>query len=145
MNSKNASIIFLGIAMLCFGYLLAMHLVFSTNPVGIAIQLLAVSLMAWARFTFGIRSFHGAANTTKGGLITHGPYKWFRHPIYAALIYFIWAGILSHISIETIGAAIVITLCLVGRFLLEEKFLMETYPEYQTYAAKTKRIIPFLI
>ena len=38
-----------------------------------AIQAAAVVLMIAARVTFGRRSFHAAANTTEGGLVTHGP------------------------------------------------------------------------
>src|SRR5690349_14967955 len=36
---------------------------------GQAVQVLAVGLMLWARWTFGRRSFHAAANPTAGGLV----------------------------------------------------------------------------
>jgi protein-S-isoprenylcysteine O-methyltransferase Ste14 len=145
MNSKIASIILVIIIMACALFLGETYQVLSTNPIGISIQILSLLLMIWARITFGIRSFHGAANTTGGRLVTNGPYKWMRNPIYTSLIFFIWAGVLSHISPETIAAVTVITICLIGRAMIEERFLLATYPEYQAYAAKTKRIIPFLI
>ncbi|HTB53475.1 MAG TPA: isoprenylcysteine carboxylmethyltransferase family protein [Ferruginibacter sp.] len=145
MNSKTASIILVVIVIACGLFLAETHQILSTNPIGISIQVLSLLLMIWARVTFGIRSFHGAANTTAGELVTSGPYKWTRNPIYTSLIFFIWAGVFSYISVETIAAAIVITICLIGRALIEEKFLLTAYPEYRAYAAKTKRIIPFLI
>jgi hypothetical protein len=40
--------------------------------------------------TFGARSFHAGANPTDGGVVTAGPYRFFRHPIYAAILYFLW-------------------------------------------------------
>ena len=46
---------------------------FSPNPVVIGFQLAAVLLMIWARVTFGLRSFHAAANPTAGGLVTSCP------------------------------------------------------------------------
>ena len=144
MNPKYTSVFFLVIVMLCVLFLGQNEAIFSTNYVGIIIQTFSALLMIWARITFGLRSFHGAANTTKGELVTKGPYKWLRHPIYASLIYFFWAGVLSHISVETIAAVIIITAGLIGRFLLEEKFLLVAYPQYVTYAAQTKRIIPFV-
>ena len=51
--------------------------------------------MVAARITFGRRSFHAAANPTEGGLVTTGPYAYIRHPIYAAILYFVWAGALD--------------------------------------------------
>ena len=33
-----------------------------TGPVSISLQLLGLALMIWARLTFGLRSFHYAAN-----------------------------------------------------------------------------------
>ena len=41
---------------------------FTAQPIAIALQLIAVALMIWARITFGRRSFHAAANPTAGGL-----------------------------------------------------------------------------
>jgi protein-S-isoprenylcysteine O-methyltransferase Ste14 len=145
MNSKIASIILVIIVMACALFLEETHQIVSTNLIGISIQIGSLLLMIWARITFGMRSFHGAANTTAGGLVTNGPYKWMRNPIYTSLIFFIWSGVFSHISATAIAAATVITACLVGRALIEERFLLATYPEYQAYAIKTKRIIPFLV
>jgi protein-S-isoprenylcysteine O-methyltransferase Ste14 len=58
---------------------------FSSSPVVIAIQVGAGLLLVWARLAFGRRSFHLAANPTEGGLVTDGPYRYIRHPIYAAV------------------------------------------------------------
>ena len=60
------------------------------------VQVAAVLLMVWARMTFGRRSFHAAANPTAGGLVTWGPYRYWRHPIYSAILLFLWSGVLSH-------------------------------------------------
>src|SRR5689334_6308380 len=75
-------------------FLLKTDRLFSENPYTIAIQILAFALMVWARITFGIRSFHATANATRGGLITNGPYRLLRHPIYAAIIYFCTATLI---------------------------------------------------
>jgi protein-S-isoprenylcysteine O-methyltransferase Ste14 len=100
--------------------------------------------MIWARYTFGFRSFHATANTTKGKLVTTGPYHFLRHPIYAALIYFFWASVISFPYIETIVAVIFISAGLFTRMILEEKFLVVAYDDYGAYAKRTKRIIPYL-
>jgi protein-S-isoprenylcysteine O-methyltransferase Ste14 len=78
--------------------LLTMKLLFAVNPVVIGFQVAAVVLLVWARATFGWRSFHAAANPTRGGLVTNGPYRYIRHPIYTAVCLFGWAGIAAHWS-----------------------------------------------
>jgi protein-S-isoprenylcysteine O-methyltransferase Ste14 len=144
MNLKIISLIGLGIALLGLFYLIDKHYVLSKNPITIAIQLCALGLMIWARLTFGIRSFHATANTTKGGLVTNGPYRWLRHPIYASIIYFFSACLISYPFIQTFGAVALIIVGLFIRMFLEEKFLAVEYKEYATYCQTAKRVIPFL-
>ena len=114
---------------------------------GIAAQIAAVLLMVWARLTFGRRSFHAAANPTAGGLVTWGPYRYWRHPIYAAILLFVWVGIHSQHSPPSLPAILlagVATLMTAVRIQAEETLLRSAYPEYATYEKKTKRIIPFV-
>lgn len=144
MNSKIASILAFGIAVIGLFILIENHFLFSSNPITIAIQVLAAGLMIWSRITFGMRSFHGAANTTEGKLVTNGPYKYWRHPIYASVMYFIWASVIAYPFGLTIAVACGVTVALLTRALLEEKFLYKAYPEYEEYAKRTKRIIPFV-
>ncbi len=141
---KAGSIAGFALAVLGLFYLLRNNYLLSTNLAGMSVQLLAVGLMVWARFTFGLRSFHATAHTTTGALITNGAYRWFRHPIYASIIYFIWAGVLSFRVWDAVAAGLVITGGLITRMLLEEIFLRQTYPTYAAYSMQTKRIIPFV-
>ena len=144
MILKTGSLIALGFAFIGALFLLEKNYIFSKNPITISIQLCSAVLMVWARITFGLRSFHAAANTTKGKLVTNGPYRWLRHPIYASLIYFFTACIISYPFIETTAAVILIIGGLFVRMFLEEKFLGVNYNCYAAYSKHTKRIIPFL-
>lgn len=118
---------------------------FATGTVAIALQVAAVALMAWARITFGQRSFHFAANPTAGGLVTVGPYRYWRHPIYAAVLLFVWSGVLSHgVNGWSLALAGVATLATAVRIGAEEQLLRSTFPEYPAYAEKTKRLIPYV-
>src|SRR6185295_11322455 len=124
MTLKIGSLAAFGFAVLGIIFLWEKNYIFSKNPITIIIQLCSAGLMIWARITFGLRSFHATANTTKGELVTIGPYRWLRHLIYASLIYFFWASVISYPFIETIAAVILITAGLFVRMLLEEKFLL---------------------
>ena len=117
---------------------------FSPAPVVIVPQCLAVLLMIWARITFGGRSFHAAANPTAGGLVTTGPYRYIRHPIYTAACVIGWAGALHSGTVLALLLGLLLFAGAIGRMLCEERLVTATYPEYQAYAKTTKRMIPYV-
>lgn len=121
-----------------------LHHLFAKTPYLLAVQVAAVLLMIWARKTFGLRSFHAAASTTEGSLVTNGPYRYWRHPIYASIIYFAWVGQIEAPAVLPIAMAAVVTIGLFTRMLIEERFLTQTYPAYADYAKKARRLIPFV-
>ena len=121
------------------------HALFAVEPIGVAIQVLSVLLMLWARATFGVRSLHAAANPTGGGLVTNGPYRFLRHPIYAAILYFLGVGIVSHLSWTTGALGLVAIAASAVRILSEERLIVQRYPEYTAYAARTKRVVPYVL
>jgi protein-S-isoprenylcysteine O-methyltransferase Ste14 len=105
----------------------------------------AVALMIAARITFGRRSFHAAATPTAGGLVTSGPYRWLRHPIYAAVLYFVWSAAIDYHSPQALVAAGLVTAGAAVRMYAEETLLIGKYPEYAGYRARTSRVIPFVL
>lgn len=114
------------------------------GPVAVGLQVAAFTLMIWARFVFGIRSFHYAANPTEGGLVTTGPYGFVRHPIYSAILLFLWAGIATNLSTVSVALGLVATAMLSLRMVFEESLIRQRYPEYADYARRTKRVVPYL-
>ena len=121
------------------------HALLAQRPPFIAVQVGAVLLMIAARLTFGLRSFHATASPTAGGVVSSGPYAFWRHPIYSAVIYFLWAGALDALALPGMLWALVGTAGAVVRMLLEERMLVARYPEYRAYMTRTRRVIPFVI
>ena len=115
---------------------------FSPAPVVIGVQVAAVALMIWARLTFGLRSFHAFANPTAGGLVTNGPYRFIRHPIYTAACVVGWAGMVTNLTLASAAFGLMLLVGAFIRMYCEEQLVVETYPEYREYAARTKRMIP---
>jgi protein-S-isoprenylcysteine O-methyltransferase Ste14 len=139
---KTASMAAFALSVGCIIWLAGTQSLFANGPVTIAVQVAAVLLMIWARVTFRSRSFHAAANPTAGGIVTNGPYHFIRHPIYAAIFYFLAAGAIAHPSMIN-GVVVVVTdLTLFVRMRTEEILLIQRYPEYGAYAQRTSRILP---
>jgi len=118
--------------------------VLSFSPIVVVPQVAAAALLIWARISFGRRSFHLAANPTAGGLVTTGPYRFIRHPIYTAVCLFVTAGALAHISWATFLLAGLVWGGSLVRMFCEERLVATQYPEYREYAAKTARMIPYV-
>src|ERR1700722_17186284 len=108
-----------GLAACIIGLYLNNNAIFGTGPITITIQVIAALLMVWARLTFGIRSFHGTANPTAGRLVTTGPYRYCRHRIYAAILFFFWAGIAAYTSLVTVSVCLLATAFSAMRILAE--------------------------
>ena len=148
MNAKARSLLATALLVVFVVLLLLRHSLIAATPIGIALQVLAALLVLWARLTFGMRSFHATANPTAGGLVTSGPYRYWRHPIYAAVLLFTWTGVLAHGAAPTLidlALAAVATLMTIVRVLAEEQLLRVAMPEYAGYADRTKRFIPFVL
>src|SRR5437867_176853 len=143
-NPKHVSLWATLVLMVAVVSLLLRRSLFARGPILIALQVVAAALMLWARVTFGARSFHAGANPTGGGLVTTGPYRFVRHPIYSAVLLFLWAGVAAHGSILSLLTAVVATAAVAMRIVTEENLVAETYPEYAEYARHTKRIIPYV-
>jgi len=144
MNLNRLSFVALAVLVACIVWLYLNHCIFGTGLVTITIQVFAALLMLWARLTFGMRSFHGTANPTAGGLVRNGPYRYIRHPIYAAILYFVWAGIGAHLSVFSAAAGLLATAMTAARMLAEEKLLLQTYPDYAEYSRTTARVVPLI-
>ncbi len=144
MGWKGLSLVAVVVLVAAVVGLVYRHSLLATSPVLLAVQIASFLLMVWARLTLGMRSFHAAANPTAGGLITHGPYRFVRHPIYAAILYFITASLISHFSLVNASLAVVAAAATGIRIMGEERLLTLEFPEYKIYSQRTKRIIPFV-
>src|SRR6476646_11440277 len=126
MSATARSLLATMLLAVCVVLLVLRHSLFAANPSGIALQVLAALLMLWARLTFGMRSFHATANPTAGGLVSTGPYRYWRHPIYAAVLLFMWTGVLAHgaaPALIDLSLATIATIMIIVRVLAEEQLL----------------------
>ena len=110
--------------------------------IGLGLYLFSSLWLIWTD-RFLSRQFEGDLCERK--VLADGPYRWVRHPRYAALIAARIAFALSLASILAWGFAIGWLWVNLERVRLEEAHLREIFgPEYQAYAARTGRFFPMI-
>lgn len=78
-------------------------------------------------------------------VISTGPYKFIRHPMYAAMLLFLFASALMLGSWLGLLGALALSAVLVLRTVLEERVLRNDLPGYADYAQRVRyRLVPLL-
>ena len=126
-------------------WLLVNRSLFSPSPVVIAAQVLGVAVAVSARVAFGGSELRVDATPGSGPLLTGGPYAYIRHPMYAGALLLVWASILGHWSAVNALVGLLATAMAAVRMPAEEALLQRQYPEYEAYAARTRRVVPFVL
>ena len=77
-------------------------------------------------------------------LVTHGPYRHLRHPIYLGEALIALGAPLTLGCRAALALTALALVVLVVRIAREEDALARTFPDYARYAATTKRLVPFV-
>ena len=77
-------------------------------------------------------------------LITSGPYKFIRHPMYASAILVMTGLVASCFSLGALIGFAIMMAGLAGKMKIEESALLVKFSEYRDYMRKTRRLIPGL-
>ncbi len=104
-----------------------------------------IALAVWARLHLGRNWGMPMSQRAEPELVTSGPYRFVRHPIYTGLL----TAILGTALVNNLLGLIVVAV-LVGYFYycgtVEERNLTATFPQaYPEYRSRTKMLIPFLL
>jgi protein-S-isoprenylcysteine O-methyltransferase Ste14 len=130
---------------LCLGLIAITGPLFPVNALLVAVELLGLGLGIWAVLTMGLGNFNVAPDPLRWSrLITHGPYRLIRHPMYLSLL----LVTLPLVAAEFSTLRLVIWLVLLANLLLklnyEENLLAARLAGYREYQQQSYRLIPFV-
>ena len=106
---------------------------------------LGIALAVWARLHLGRNWGMPMTQRAEPELVTSGPYRFVRHPIYSGLL----TAMLGTALVNNLLGLIVVAVLLAYFYysgIVEERNLTATFPKtYPEYKSRTKMLIPFLL
>ena len=77
-------------------------------------------------------------------LVTGGPYRRIRHPMYASVLLGVGALVVADPRPWRIALLVALLIVLMLKAAREEEYLRAAFPEYAAYVSRTWRLIPFV-
>jgi protein-S-isoprenylcysteine O-methyltransferase Ste14 len=112
--------------------------------VGLVLFALGLGLAVWARLHLGRNWGTPMTQKDEPELVTSGPYRLVRHPIYSG---FLIAGIGTAVALTWLWlpAVLLVGIYFIYSARVEEGYLTEQFPEaYPAYRRSTRMLIPFV-
>jgi protein-S-isoprenylcysteine O-methyltransferase Ste14 len=116
------------------------------HAVGIVLVVVGIGLVFGAQLAMGDSWRVGVDPEERTELVTDGPFRWVRNPIYSAIVPTVFGLVLMVPSALAIAALIALIAGLELQVrAVEEPYLLRTHgDEYATYAAQVGRFVPGL-
>lgn len=112
---------------------------------GLVLTVAGYAATLWCYVIMGNAWRIGINRQEKNQLVTAGPYRWIRHPIYAFQTVMLLGAVLLLPTICSIAVVLLHLVCVLIKSRDEEAYLLTVHGEaYRTFMARTGRLIPKL-
>jgi protein-S-isoprenylcysteine O-methyltransferase Ste14 len=113
--------------------------------VGLVLFVLGLGLAVWARIHIGRNWGTPMTQKNEPELVTSGPYRLVRHPIYSGILL---GGAATAIALSWfwLAAVAIAGVYFIYSATVEERFLADEFPDtYPAYRRSTKMLVPFVL
>jgi protein-S-isoprenylcysteine O-methyltransferase Ste14 len=110
----------------------------------VAGDLVALAAWAWLLVSFVALGRCFGLLPEARGLVTRGPYRLVRHPVYLGEFVGVAGLLIASPTVRNLGLAVAFAAAQAVRIRMEERALGEEFPEYASYSAATPRLVPRL-
>ncbi|HUI40249.1 MAG TPA: isoprenylcysteine carboxylmethyltransferase family protein, partial [Methanothrix sp.] len=112
---------------------------------GVVLCAAGITFAIWARYILGTNWSRNPEIKVGHELVTAGPYRFVRHPIYTGIILAILGSSLVDGRLRDLVLLAMVTLAFFMRSRIEERLMMRQFPEaYSEYKKNVKSLIPFV-
>ena len=112
---------------------------------GVAVAILCIPFLVWVQHTLGKQWSTHLRLREDHRLVTNGPYKWIRHPMYVVLFLFLLSVGLATTSTLIAVLNMLLIAVFYRRITKEEKMMTERFGnEYRMYMKNTGRFLPIV-
>ena len=120
--------------------------IFAGNLFLLFIELVGIALGGWAVLIMMLKSKLNAFPDVRASakLLTFGPYKYIRHPMYTSVFLIAIALVLSFPTTSRAITLILLIAIHLYKIEYEEKLLLKHFKPYKEYASHTHKLIPFV-
>lgn len=142
---KYKSILLVSAQFICIGALLPGIRFTGFSVVTTLCFLFSLTLLVWSLLTMSTSKLkifpepHRAAS-----LVTSGPYKFIRHPMYTSVLFGSAGLVAMNFSWIRLAFFIILLIVLIYKLRFEEKLLSEKFESYKQYSDSTFRLVPFI-
>jgi len=143
MKPAGVSILFVLVQFLCLAIIGLTGPIFANPLLLLLIELSGLFLGIWAVLTMRIGYFNIAPEPLSWSkMVSQGPYRFVRHPMYLALLITTLPLMISDFSTLRLVFWFILLVDLVIKLGYEEGLLQEQFPEYIHYQKQTARLLP---
>ncbi len=113
--------------------------------IGLVVFVVGLALAVWARLSLGRNWGTPMSQKEDPELVTSGPYRMIRHPIYSGILLGM-IGTTIAVSLYWLVAVAILGAYFLYSAVVEERFMASQFPDsYPQYKRSTKMLIPFLL